>query len=62
MQSAGSEDPEASAGPETSFIPTEFDNEKSEPFANSRVLLFAIIILVLILFAAIGTLARRIRR
>lgn len=47
---------------DNSFTPTEFDNDKSEPFANSRTLIFAIIILALILFAALGTLGKRFRR
>lgn len=62
VQSADAGNPEETSDPDASFTPTEFDNDKSEPFANSRVLLFAIIILGLILFSAIATLMRRIRR
>ena len=58
-EDAGSEQADE---PENNFTPTEFDNDSSEPFANSRLLVFAIIILALILFSAIATLMRRIRR
>ena len=48
--------------PGTSFVPTEFDNDRSEPVADSRTLTFLIIILGLILFAAVASLVKRIRR
>ena len=48
--------------PGTSFVPTEFDNDRSEPVADSRTLTFLIIILGLILFAAVASLVKSIRR
>lgn len=62
VQSQDTENTNAGVDPEEIFKPTEFNNDKSEPFANSRALVFAIIILALILFAAVGTLVKRIRR
>ena len=58
----GSTGADASEQPASSFTPTEFDNDKSEPFSNSRTLIFIIIILTLILFAAIASLFKRLRR
>jgi len=55
-------DANTSEQPANSFRPTEFDKDSSEPFANSRTLIFLFIIFGLILFAAIATLVKRIRR
>lgn len=62
VHSEDTENTGAASDPNEIFTPTEFDNDRSEPFADSRTLIFAIIILALILFAAVATLIKRIRR
>jgi len=62
VQDGTEEQGNSTAEPGSSFTPTEFDNDKSEPFANSRTLIFAVIILALILFSALASIIRRARR
>lgn len=62
VHSEDTENTNEDVDPEEIFTPTEFDNDKSEPFADSRTLIFAIIVLALILVAAAATLFKRIRR
>ena len=55
-------DTEGTTQPEPSFTATNFDNDKSEPFVNSKTLLLVLIIFGLMLFAAIISLVNKLRR
>lgn len=55
-------DTEGTTQPEPSFTSTSFDDDKSEPFVNSRTLLLILIVFGLMLFAAVISLVSKLRR